>query len=454
MSAPVDTFAEHLATLESPIAVERALKQARMLAAGLVPDDKLVPELLSGDALAAQSSMRLEAAEGILRELGYAGHLLRLLDRDDNAAACRRAAVAKLTADIAVSDETAENLVLSVASGIRTDSDVIDLLGEAEPARFLIPGRWYEGKFHLLFGKEGTNKTTLMLHDACELATQGKHSILFEYEMDRSAVMQMIDDLGFDREAVAKYVHVVTPREQFSSGLLMRFLGRWPDAQLVVLDNVSEAIASGGDQSENDAGDVVRTLGMMRNVAHDRGIACVALDHLPHHRTDAARGSTAKAQIMDVAFSIEAMPPVRRDSPGKLKLTCRKDRPSLIGKGAETWLSIGDGAGGLPIRELDRAEDAGSWSDLQVGMLEELRKHHEATGGEDIGVTALLALVGVTSGRKFASAKAELVELHRDHTAPVNMTVVKRGNAPEQCRFAYVEGVAGVADDGTGALEL
>ena len=55
----------------------------------------------------------------------------------------------------------------------------------------------------------------------------------------------------------------MVPREPFSSALLMSHLGRWPDAKLIVLDNMSEAIAS-GDGSENESMDVLRTLGLLR----------------------------------------------------------------------------------------------------------------------------------------------------------------------------------------------
>lgn len=113
-------------------------------------------------------------------------------------------------------------------------------------------GRPLVPEVHLLFGREGTNKSTLLVRDACELATQGIHSILFEYEMDDGAVKRLIDDLGYDRERMSEFVHVVVPREPFSSALLMSHLGRWPDAKLIVLDNMSEAIASGDGRERVD----------------------------------------------------------------------------------------------------------------------------------------------------------------------------------------------------------
>lgn len=434
----VESFARHLATLDSD-GRALAVRKAETRAMAVVDDAVLrAPDLQSGEEWAATLGMRLEATRSILDDLGYMDNALRLLDHDDNAEACRRAALRAVRSELPVSEDTAKDLILGVASGITGDAEVVTLTGEIVPTAFLTDGRWYEGKLHLLFGREGTNKTTLLLNDACALATEGKHSILFEYEMDANAVKQMIEDLGYDRAEMDKFVHVVCPREQFSSGVLLRFLGRWPEAQMIVLDNVSEAIAS-GDGSENESMDVIRTLGMLRNVAHDRGIAAVALDHLPHHRNDAARGSTAKAQIMDVAFSIEALPPVRRERAGKLKLVCRKDRPSMIGKGTETWLSIGDGEGGLPIAPLDREAEQGTWSETQVGLISKLTDWCEDNPGQDIGVTPLLALLGVTGGRKFAEAKADLVALHSDPSAPVEMRVVRNGRAAEQLRFRVAE---------------
>jgi len=149
--------------------------------------------------------------------------------------------------------------------------------------------------------------------------------------------------------------------------------------------------------------DVLRVLGLLRDLAHDRDIATVALDHLPHHRNDAARGSTAKAQIMDVAFSIEAKPTVRRDRPGKLKLTCRKDRPSFIGKGTEQWFDIGDGNGGLPITPCQPEQEHGI-SDRQAAILVALEKHDESDPGVPLSQNAVLKLAGVKKGSQFESA--------------------------------------------------
>lgn len=433
----VEEFAQHIAGLDEAER-DRAMRQVRMMSMNAAPDEAFEPPALqSGEDWAATLGMRLAGVRSILEDLGYMDNVLRLLDQDDNAEACRKAAVRAVTAELLVSEDTATDLILGVTSGVTGDAEVVTLTGDIVPTEFLTAGRWYEGKLHLLFGREGTNKTTLLLNDACALATENKHSILFEYEMDANAIKQMIDDLGYDRAEMDKYVHIVCPREQFSSGVLLRFLGRWPEAELIVLDNVSEAIAS-GDGSENESMDVIRTLGMLRNVAHDRGIGAVALDHLPHHRNDAARGSTAKAQIMDVAFSVEALPPVRRDRAGKLKLVCRKDRPSLIGKGAETWLSIGDGEGGLPIAPMAETERA-KLSDTQVEIVSALQSYAEAHPVDPkLSGKSVLKLVGITGGRRYTDGVSELQALASDPSEPVEAEVVKHG-AQERWTYWYSE---------------
>jgi hypothetical protein len=447
----VDVVAQHLASLSDVEEVNMFLRQARMLAAATEDTQAINPPALkSGEEWADLTAGRLQVTGDILRDFGYMDNVMRLLDDDDNAQACRTRAVGKVMVDLGVARDIATTLVRNVALG-DGGSEVLDLRGDVDAAEFLIEDRLYVGKFHLLFGAAGTNKTTLMLHDAGTLAQQGKHSILFEYEMDESAVKLMLDDLGFDREQVAQYIHIVCPSESFSAAMLLRYLGRWPDAQLIVLDNVSEAIALGdGDTSENSAGDVLRTLSVLRNIAHDRDIATVAIDHLPHHRSDAARGSTAKAQIADVAFSIEASPPVRRDQAGKLKLTCRKDRPSLIGKGRTIWLRIGDGEGGLPIVPIEVEES--KWDETAVALISALQTWNDDNPGEEIGTTALIKLAGFpTSGRKFTQASAALVALSRDLDAPVAMRVVKRGSQ-EHTKYLYSE-VGGALGFGEPTME-
>lgn len=327
-SPPLDAFAQALAAAPGPEAREQMIARAKAMAAQRVAPDALdVPELLTAEALAGERNGHLTAARAIIGELGYAEHAARLAADDANATAARNAVAAEITARFGLDASAAERVVIDAATGRTGEAfRVLDPAGieNPEPPAWLTPGRWYEGRLHLLFGREGTNKTILVLHDLLTLAAAGRHSILVEYEMGEEAIAVLIAELGFDRRKVRPYLHVVDPQESFDAGMLDALMARWRQAEAVALDNLSEAVVSArGD--EDKSGDALTALQPMRDLAH-RGVTTIAIDHLPHHREDAARGSTAKGQITEVAFSIQARPPVTRTTPGKLKLVCRKDR--------------------------------------------------------------------------------------------------------------------------------
>ena len=176
-----------------------------------------------------------------------------------------------------------------------------------QPQAYPVPGQGLSA-----VRARGHEQSTLLVRDACELATQGIHSILFEYEMDDGAVKRLIDDLGYDRERMSEFVHVVVPREPFSSALLMSHLGRWPDAKLIVLDNMSEAIAS-GDGSENESMDVLRTLGLLRGgrcvlrLLHRR-FGCIVRSDEVSAGTFSARMRYRLEESLDAVRSISQCP--------------------------------------------------------------------------------------------------------------------------------------------------
>jgi hypothetical protein len=324
--------------------------------------------------------------------------------------------------------------------------DVLDpcKAGELERPSFLVEQFCYRGKLHLLFGRDGTNKSMLIIWTLATLASLGKHVLLIEYEMDENAVGVQLEEMGFDREALRPYFHQVAPNHAFSAELLEGILGALPGCEAVALDNVAEAIASAGGGSngdENAARDALIVLAPLRDLAHrEDGPAVIAADHLPHARDNAARGTTAKGALTDVAFQVETPHPVTRTRTGDIKLTCRKDRPSLIGKGTELWHTVGDGEGGLPIKRIatpgDLRDELSEDGASMILGLERYATAHE--GREWLSRPKVYDQCGLSKSLK---RDAELARLANDETQPIEQRVEARGEAAAatQYRFREVE---------------
>jgi AAA domain len=327
------------------------------------------------------------------------------------------------------------------------DGDPFDIVDPCKPGelvrpKFLLDELLYASRCHLLFGREGTNKSMLIIWMLATLATQGRHTLLIEYEMDGNAVGLMLEEMRFNRDELRPFFHQVAPKVAFDAALLAKIIDRFPGCDAVALDNAAEAIASSGGD-EHTAKDTLIALAPLRDLAHaENGPAVLIADHLPHARESAARGSTAKGALIDVAFQVETPHPVTRVQAGDIKLTCRKDRPSLIGMRSEIWHTVGDGAGNLPIQRIEtpgRITDA--FSEDQAAMIVGLEKHAEANPGNPwLSREATLMAAGLGKSQK---REKELLALANDSRRPVAMQLKARGAAAAVLQFRFEE----VADD-------
>ena len=320
--------------------------------------------------------------------------------------------------------------------------------GPIKRPEFLIDGLIYEGRAHELFGRDGTNKTMLIVWMLASLAARELDVLLVEYEMDEDAIATFLDEMGFDRSALAPFFHQVVPERPWGAALLDELTEDFPQCSAVALDNVAEAIASfSGD--ENAAGDTLKALAPLRDLAHrPNGPAVIAADHLPHARDNAARGTTAKGALVDVAFQVETPHPVTRDRAGDIKLTCRKDRPSLIGKGSEVWFTVGDGNGGLPIRHIETpGKLTDGLSEDGASMIVRLQAYAEDNPRNPwLSTEATFKQAGLAKSRK---REAELLRLANDPRQPIEQRTRARGEAAAvtEYRFAAVP-------EGDDALEI
>jgi hypothetical protein len=343
-------------------------------------------------------------------------------------------------------DADADELTAALNAVIETSGEsafaILDPCKPGKPqlAEFIVEGQFYKGKFHTIFGRDVTNKSVLMIWTLATLASQGEHVLLIEYEMDENAIGLMLDEMGFDREKIQPHFHVVHPLQPFCRELLGDILAKFPGCVAVALDNAAEAIGSAGGGSngdENAAKDALTALAPLRDLAHQEdGPAVIVADHLPHARDNAARGSTAKKALDDVSYQVETPHPVTRTQAGDIKLTCRKDRPSRIGKNTEIWFTVGDGAGNLPIQRIQTpGKITDDLSEDGVKMIVALEKYAEKNPGNPwLTERSAIKEAGLVRTKK---REDELTKLAADHTQPIQHRSEARGKAAAWSYYRY-----------------
>jgi hypothetical protein len=419
---------------KSFIAARKRAEQRRALREGASPS------LWTGDELIGKRQGKLDAMAAIAARWNWdVNHRLRLLDYDSNAHEARHDLALEVFGSGLAWPQSEQNELLDMfAEGRSADAGVMDLSGVIDPPRLLaVDGPpTYEGLFHLDYGPRGSAKTLLLIYRACVLATRGVHSILWEYEMSTDLMKMAVEDLGFDRDEINRYMHVINPEEPLSTGLVLRQLARFPEAKLLALDNVTEVVSLMPDASENAAQDVSRLLRIFRNLSHSRGVTTIALDH-SGHQGGHARGSSVKGQITDVELEYTMRQSLTREQIGVVEVKCHKDRGTKLGAGSTRSYAVGDGNGALPVAQVD-GDLPGVWTPRQQKLIEVLRAEHPNW----LNTTPLLKLVGVTGGNAAKATQRELHQLADDKTAPVEREILN-GN---QFRWRFDSAVEQLAD--------
>jgi hypothetical protein len=351
------------------------------------------PSLLSTNQTREQSMLYLDQTHKAIVGLGYDQQVHRLGGSNENATECKAAVARQLQIDYghaeALSLRLIKQYVTGRGAGMLEDLDVC-APGAIEPAEFLVPPLIYRSLLTSFVGPEGSNKTIFAISALCQLAQERQHVLLLEYEIAAAPIAQIIGELGYDHHALKPYFHAERPLGPFTDETLWEVQAKHPDLSALVLDSMAEAIMSSGDGDENAAGDALKVLGPLSDYAHGKqdrpGPAVIVLGHPGHGDASRERGSSAKGPAVDVRYQVTACPPVTPERAGRLKFTCRKDRPAQVGVGTELWAAIGSGESDrkLPIDWVDAPGKEGL-NAYQGAAIKAMREHAEINPSDVVG---------------------------------------------------------------------
>lgn len=165
-------------------------------------------------------------------------------------------------------------------------------------------------------GKAG--KSLVLLDVAAAVATgrpilgqpnpHGPRSVLYlDYEQTNDDVVERLDAMGYGPDDDLSWLHYallpsIDPLDAEAGGRYVLNAARAVGAEVVFIDTLARAVA--GDENSADTYRSFYTCtGLLLKQA---GVACVRADHTGHAEPGRARGSSAKADDVDVVWSLRA----------------------------------------------------------------------------------------------------------------------------------------------------
>lgn len=201
-------------------------------------------------------------------------------------------------------------------------------VGRLENGRAL----FYRKRVNGVAGHSNAGKSWTAFLSALQELEAGEHVVYIDLEDDMAAAVMRLTDLGADPDAILERFHYVSPDEAYTAEA-ERALHELLDAvrpTLVVIDSTGEALAVDGAKPNEDD-EVARWFRRLpTTVARKSGAAVLVLDHVTKSDdgdglwpigSQRKRGAITGAQYMQANVK-----PFSRDTAGRSKLVCAKDR--------------------------------------------------------------------------------------------------------------------------------
>jgi hypothetical protein len=250
-----------------------------------------------------------------------------------------------------------------------------------EPLEELLRGLLLEGRVHHLFGGAGKGKTWMALYLAMQLIESGKKVMYLDKENGKRLMAERLESLGVDTERLDSHLLY---RDQFSmpatpdAGAAFERLLEEERPELVVFDSWVAFLSEAGLE-ENDSGDVQKWAKLFALAARRRGVSVLLIDHVPHD-TNRSRGSSRKAELMDVQWAIGNKGGFSRGVSGTMYLERIKDREGWLENRVEFTVS----ATAEDLRIVRRHEDVDPVQSLPAKPRELLLVLDEFPEGVDL----------------------------------------------------------------------
>jgi hypothetical protein len=213
---------------------------------------------------------------------------------------------------------------------------------------------FYAGKVNGLHADSGVGKSLLALLAAVEhmtsrgafLAARGDVVWIDHEDANESLAIERLRDLGVDDDVIRARFHYVNPDETARPSTVDRLLAeidRLGRSCLVVIDSTGEALGLNGADENSDL-DVDEWARALPKRLEREGHTVILIDHATKAADNPLHPSGSKrkrSMISGSSFLVSTVTPFDREHPGKLKLTCAKDRHGHYRRGAPAaWVHV------------------------------------------------------------------------------------------------------------------
>jgi hypothetical protein len=191
-------------------------------------------------------------------------------------------------------------------------------------------GLFYRGAINELHGDSGDGKSLALSALAAEEIAAGRHVVWIDHEAAFRVLKMRLLEMGVSRAQMHEYLHWTRPQEPANARRIERLIDQLaPFGQAtVVVDSVGESLGLHG-LHENDDLDFVRWKLLLPQPLELAGHTVVLVDHGTKARDNMLYPSGSKrkrAAISGSAYLAEQTVAFDRTTPGKIRLTCAKDR--------------------------------------------------------------------------------------------------------------------------------
>jgi hypothetical protein len=197
----------------------------------------------------------------------------------------------------------------------------------------------YAGRVNGLHGDSGIGKSFAAEVAAVQELADGRHVVWIDFEdPDPITLIIRMRQLGAADQGMDDRLHYYGPKDAFTAEAVEVFENvlRYYDVTLVVIDSLGEAFGLEGIDENKDP----EVGPWMRRVARrlaDLGPAVAVIDHStksPDNPLHPSGSKRKRAAITGASYLVEAPVPLTRESGGRLRLTCAKDRHGHYRRGA------------------------------------------------------------------------------------------------------------------------
>jgi hypothetical protein len=250
--------------------------------------------------------------------------------------------------------------------------DLIAAIEEGIPPRQYLPGAEEvipKGKrIHVAAEKKVGKSLVFATVLPVEVIAAGGRVVVLDRENGDDESARRLETVLDAREADARFCETVRERLHYHAWPQLRL--EWasdPDypqafgeADVVVFDSSRSHTASLALR-ENESDDYSRFVAALIDPLMRAGKAVIVLDNTGHSEKERARGTTAKEDLCDIAFTVRTIKPFSLQQAGIVELRCMYSRIGEITHGDSWRMELGDGAYGSWQRDERPAEDSSAF---------------------------------------------------------------------------------------------